>query len=362
MIELRHVKKSFDGSVTLKDVCGEVRDGEVISIIGPSGTGKSTLLRCINRLETPDSGQILVGGQDVTAPDCNIRALRQKVGMVFQSFNLFGHLTAIENIIAAPMDLKKISKEEAWHEGMHLLRAVGLYDKAYSYPDELSGGQKQRVAIARTLAMDPSVILMDEPTSALDPAMVGEVQAVIRELAKSGKTMLIVTHEMAFARAICSRVFYMDEGVIYEEGTPEEIFDAPKREKTRQFVQHLKVLELTVDSRNYDFLGRMTAIAEYAAKNRLPHELTEKIQLVFEELVHHILLPRMDRPDILFTAEYAEDDGSVLIRVLYGTEAFDPLSGDGDGLSAAVLRGVARDIRYEAAGDGTRVNRITLRL
>ena len=217
MIEIKNLKKEYPNVTPLKDVSVKINDGDVISIIGPSGTGKSTLIRCINLLETPTSGQIILDGEDITAKGTDVRRIRQKMGMVFQSLNLFGHLTVIENLMLAPMDLQGKSKQKAYDKAVELLKRVGLANKALSYPDELSGGQKQRVAIARTLAMDPEVVLLDEPTSALDPTMVFEVQAVIRDLSKSGKTMIIVTHEMNFAKAISNRVFYMDEGGIYEE-------------------------------------------------------------------------------------------------------------------------------------------------
>ena len=217
MIRLEHVKKIYPNAQPLLDVNAEINAGDVIAIIGPSGTGKSTLLRCINLLERPDGGKIFIDNEEITSPRCNVPKVRQKMGMVFQSFNLFGHLTIIENIMFSPVQLKGVSRQDAFDEGMKLLRMVGLSDKYLNYPDQLSGGQKQRIAIARTLAMNPDVILFDEPTSALDPTMVGEVQAVIRELAGTGRTMMIVTHEMNFARAICSRVFYMDEGGIYAE-------------------------------------------------------------------------------------------------------------------------------------------------
>ena len=210
MIKIEHLRKEYPNITPLKDVSVEINDGDVIAVIGPSGTGKSTLLRCINMLEKPTEGCILVNGTDVTDPGCDLGKVRQKMGMVFQSFNLFGHLTVIENIMLSPMDLLGKSRQEAYDEGMRLLRTVGLAEKALNYPDELSGGQKQRIAIARTLAMDPDTILFDEPTSALDPTMVGEVQAVIRDLAKTGKTLMIVTHEMNFARAVSHRVCFLD--------------------------------------------------------------------------------------------------------------------------------------------------------
>ena len=212
MIELRHLKKIYENAEPLKDVSVTINDGDVIAVIGPSGTGKSTLIRCINLLEKPTGGQIILNGEEITAKGYDVRKARRKMGMVFQSFNLFGHLTVIENLMVPPMDLLGKSRQEAYEKGVELLRRVGLADKALNYPDELSGGQQQRVAIARTLAMDPEIILLDEPTSALDPTMVSEVQAVIRDLSRSGKTMMIVTHEMNFARAISNRVFYMDEG------------------------------------------------------------------------------------------------------------------------------------------------------
>ena len=236
LISVSHLRKSFDGVAVLKDVNAEIGKGEVISIIGPSGTGKSTFLRCLNRLETPDGGSIVVDGVDVTSPKTDLAAVRRKMGMVFQNFNLFGNLTVIGNIMAAQCDLLKKTPAEAKAKAMELLDRVGLAEKADALPDELSGGQKQRVAIARALAMDPDVLLFDEPTSALDPTMVGEVLSVIRDLAKTGMTMLIVTHEMGFARDVSTRIFFMNDGVVYEEGAPDDIFNRPKKPKTVEFV------------------------------------------------------------------------------------------------------------------------------
>lgn len=236
MISVTHLRKSFNGVPVLKDVNAEIGKGEVISVIGPSGTGKSTFLRCLNRLETPDGGSIVVGGIDVTAPRADLAAVRRKMGMVFQNFNLFGNLDVLGNVTAAQCDLLGTSREDATRKALELLGRVGLADRAEALPDELSGGQKQRVAIARALAMDPEILLFDEPTSALDPTMVGEVLAVIKDLAKTGMTMLVVTHEMGFARDVSTRIFYMDEGVIYEDGTPDEVFSRPQKPKTVEFV------------------------------------------------------------------------------------------------------------------------------
>ena len=236
MISVRHLRKSFDGVAVLKDVNAEIEKGEVISIIGPSGTGKSTFLRCLNRLETPDGGSVVVDGIDVTAPKADLAAVRRKMGMVFQNFNLFGNRNVIGNVTAAPCDVLGIPKDAAERKAKELLERVGLADKAEALPEELSGGQKQRVAIARALATDPEILLFDEPTSALDPTMVGEVLSVIKDLAESGMTMLIVTHEMGFARDVSTRILYMDEGVIYEDGSPDAVFGRPQKPKTVEFV------------------------------------------------------------------------------------------------------------------------------
>ena len=246
MIRVSHLRKSFGDVAVLKDVSCEISRGDVISIVGPSGTGKSTFLRCLNRLEDPDGGSIEVNGVEVTAPNADLPAVRRKMGMVFQNFNLFGNLDVIGNVMAAQVDILKTPVAAAREKAMSLLARVGLADKAEALPEELSGGQKQRVAIARALAMDPDILLFDEPTSALDPTMVGEVLSVIKDLAKSGMTMLIVTHEMRFARDVSTRVFYMDEGVIYEEGSPDEIFSAPKREKTREFLSRGSAREMEI--------------------------------------------------------------------------------------------------------------------
>lgn len=344
MIKIEHLKKEYPNVTPLKDVSVEINDGDVISIIGPSGTGKSTLLRCINRLEKPTSGKIWVDDVEITDPKCDINKVRQKMGMVFQSFNLFGHRTVIENIMMAPMDLLKKPKQEAYDTGMRLLRTVGLAEKALNYPDALSGGQKQRIAIARTLAMDPDIILFDEPTSALDPTMVGEVQAVIRDLSKTGKTLMIVTHEMAFARAICNRVFYMDEGGICEDGTPEQIFDHPQRENTRRFVRRLKVLELDIESRDYDFLGMAGEIMNYCNRNQIAPKLANRIQLAFEETAR-LLVPALENPRVQAVCAYSEQAERAEWTFRYAAPRMDLTRSD-DALALAVLTGVTEEMAY----------------
>ncbi len=359
MIELVSLRKEYENVTPLTDVNAVINDGDIVSVIGTSGMGKTTLLRCINMLERPTSGQILINGEDITKPECDLGKVRQKMGMVFQSFNLFEHLTVIENIMVPQIDLLGRSRQEAYEEGMRLLRIVGLSERAFNYPDEMSGGQKQRVAIARTLAMDPDTILLDEPTSALDPTMVGEVQTVIRELAKMGKTMMIVTHEMNFARSIANRVFYLDEGGIYEEGTPEEIFDHPVREKTRRFIHKLKVLELEIREKDYDFIGVQTEIEGYCRKNLVPYRVMNHIQLAFEEMIQQILVPKMSVPDIDCTIEYSADMQKSLLTVEYGGDRFDPTK-DADDLSMSVLRSAVSDIDYEWLPEENRKNRLVM--
>ena len=235
-ISVKNLKKNFGSLEVLKDISLEVTEGEVVVLIGPSGSGKSTLLRCLHQLEKATSGQIVIDGYDVTDKRTDINKVRENIGMVFQHFNLFNHLNVLKNMTLAPVHLKTLSKEEAQNKAVQLLERVGLADKALAYPSQLSGGQKQRVAIARALEMNPDIMLFDEPTSALDPEMVGEVLAVMKELARGGMTMVVVTHEIGFAREVASRVIFMEGGYIIEEGTPEEVFNHPREPRTIDFL------------------------------------------------------------------------------------------------------------------------------
>ena len=351
LIKIEHLRKECPEVTPLKDVSAEINKGDVISVIGPSGTGKSTLLRCLNQLEEPTSGTVTVDGEVITDPKCDISRVRRKMGMVFQSFNLFDNRNIIENVISAPVDLLKTPREQAYREGMELLRRVGLAGKAQCFPDELSGGQKQRVAIARAIAMKPEIILFDEPTSALDPTMVGEVLSVIRSLAREGMTMMIVTHEMKFARDVSTRVFYMDEGGIYEEGSPEEIFDAPKREKTRIFIKRLRQLEIEIASPDTDLIGAVTQIDEFGRKNLLSARTVRDMQLCFEELAAGILIPALGAEALpaVCTAEYSEADGQTVMTVTYGGRRFDPLT-EGDGISARIVAKLSAGTAYTYDG------------
>ena len=272
VIRISHLKKSYGNLDVLRDINADVHRGEVISIIGPSGTGKSTLLRCLNLLERPTGGSILVDGKNILAKGYPIHVMRQKMGMVFQSFNLFDHKTVLENIMLAPCQLHHEDPEKAREEGLALLRKVGLAEKADVYPSSLSGGQKQRVAIARALAMKPEILLFDEPTSALDPTMVGEVLSVIRQLADEGMTMLIVTHEMKFAYDVSTRIFFMYGGFIHEDGTPQQIFEAPVHSATLSFIHRIRREVFEIEGPDFDFLGMRSAINAFCYK----YGITEK--------------------------------------------------------------------------------------
>jgi His/Glu/Gln/Arg/opine family amino acid ABC transporter permease subunit len=346
VIRIEHLKKEYPDVTPLKDVNAVIRHGEVITVIGPSGTGKSTLLRNIIRLERPTDGKIYVFGKDMDAADTDLQQLRMRMGMVFQSFNLFPHLTVIENIMLAPVCLKKVPAQDAYNKAMSLLTMVGLSDKALSYPAQLSGGQKQRVAIARTMAMDPEIILFDEPTSALDPTMVGEVLSVIRNLAKQGMTMMIVTHEMKFARKVSTRIFYMDEGIIYEDGTPEEIFDRPQKEKTRQFVNHMKVFRYEIRKKQFDFIEMDTRIENFARNNAMSLRMINGLHTILEELCLQTIIPKM--PDVFemtITNEVSEDGTEAQMEIIYDGPEADCLK-TADPISAALIRNAVAEIRY----------------
>ncbi len=326
MITVKNLSKNFGDITVLKDINAKINKGEVISIIGPSGTGKSTFLRCLNLLETPSGGHIVIDDLDILKKGSDAPKLRQKMGMVFQDFNLYEHLTVMGNITLGPIKLRGMGKKEAQEKAAELLRMVGLSEKADSYPDELSGGQKQRVAIARCLAMDPEIILFDEPTSALDPTMISEVLAVIRRLAKGGMTMAIVTHEMEFARDVSTRVFYMDEGVIYEEGAPKDIFDHPKKEKTRAFIQQLRILKHEIGSQDFDLYKLNADIGAFCAKHTIDKNVVGNILLIAEEVLVNMLLPKKRAGQTITLAlEYAEKRGEFQILFDYPGKSHNPL-------------------------------------
>lgn len=341
LIEVKHLRKEYPGVVPLKDMNATVEEGEVVSIIGPSGTGKSTFIRCLNRLETPTSGQIIVDGVDMCAPDVDLPKMRQKMGMVFQNYALFNHKLVVENLMMAPMDLLGMSKQEAYDQALELLKMVGLKDKALSWPHELSGGQRQRVAIARGLAMNPKILLFDEPTSALDPQMVSEVLSVITSLAERGLTMLVVTHEMRFARDASTRVFYMDQGELWESGTPKQIFENPQRQETRDFIFRVRNWSWEIRSIDHDYPAMMSSLQAFCARQFLGRHLALACQLVVDEVTSSLLLP------------YAQEHGVADPHIVYELSAGEGseeahLAIDSRELTAA---GVSNEEIYAAADD-----------
>lgn len=354
MIRIEHLSKTYDnGFSVLKDISCTISKGDVISIIGPSGTGKSTFLYCINKLEQPSGGRIIVNGEDIMDPKCDLAKVRQKMGMVFQSFNLFEHLTILENLTLGQTKLLKRSREQAEARAMELLGMVGLADKCSYMPSQLSGGQKQRVAIARTLTMDPEIILFDEPTSALDPTMVSEVLAVIRNLAKTGITMLIVTHEMNFARDVSNRIFYMDKGYIWEDGSPEQIFENPKTEEARVFINRIRGLQFEIENSQYDLYSFNSMIEQFAAKYFFSYQRTMDLLHVVEETIQ-ILDPCKG---ISFNLEYSEKNDEVRICAIQKGSTASILSSDSvDQIALAIIRGSCSNIEERITEKGTEIH------
>ncbi len=344
MITIEKLSKHYGPLVVLKEINAEIEKGEVISIIGPSGTGKSTLLRCLNLLDQPTGGNIFVDGIPLLDKRTDVPKIRQKMGMVFQSFNLFAHLSIIENLMIGPVKLLGKTKSEAYEKGMSLLKLVGLGEKADNLPEELSGGQKQRVAIARCMAMEPEILLFDEPTSALDPTMVSEVLAVIRKLSKEGMTMVIVTHEMEFARNISTRVFYMDEGFIYEEGPPEQIFEHPKREKTRAFIHRLRSANYHISSKDFDLYALQAEFQAFCEKHMIDKQLTDRVILATEELL--LLQKDLHNTDLSLT--YSEKNGSLILICESNGEAYNPIedAGEENEIGLLLLRNMSQSMFY----------------
>ncbi|MGI6711843.1 MAG: amino acid ABC transporter ATP-binding protein [Bacillota bacterium] len=355
MISIRNLTKSYGNNLVLQNISVDIADGEVIAVIGPSGCGKSTFIRCINLLEQPDAGQIFIGNDEITKKGANIDAVRRKLGMVFQSFNLFSHKTVLENVILAPMHVLKLSEEQAVAEAMEYLEIVGIANRADYMPSQLSGGQKQRVAIARCLAMRPEVILFDEPTSALDPTMVDEVLSVIRKLVRRGLSCIIVTHEMNFARNVATRVFYMDEKGIYESGTPSDIFDHPQKEKTKIFINKLKVFTGEYAVEEIDLYEIMRQVTEYCLKYDMSKRETNKINLICEEYVTYLMRRQSSGERITISVRYNENDKSKEIVFKDNFPAGNHFeSDDFDEVSAMLIKGFTKSVEYKRV-DGQNV-------
>ena len=351
VIHIEGLSKSFGSNLVFQDINVDIEKGDCISIIGPSGCGKSTFLRCINLLEQPTGGRVFIDGQEITAKGAPLDQIRRKMGMVYQTFNLFSHKTVLENVMMAPMQLQGLSKEDAIHLAMECLTQVGMAERADYMPSQLSGGQKQRAAIARCVAMKPEIILFDEPTSALDPTLVDEVLAVIRRLVNRGMTCVIVTHEMSFAKAVSSQVIYMDEKGIYEMGPPAQIFDSPKRERTRAFINRLKTFQRTITDRNFDIYGLNGAVVEFCRRQFASEKQIYRVQLVLEELLVNIMLPQMkgERIAIDVTVAYSMKDSTLSVYAA-ADQDFSLEGQGGDDLSLAMLRAVCTDIVREGGG------------
>lgn len=349
MLTVENVSKSFGDLDVLKNVSLTVEKGERIALIGPSGCGKSVFLRLLEFLEQPNTGRIMIEEKEITAKGADVNLLRSRMGMVYQGFHLFEHMNVLENIILAPMLVRKIPREQAVEKALEFLRMVGLDSKVYSMPNTLSGGQKQRIAICRCLAMEPQIMLFDEPTSALDPTMVGEVLATMRMLAKRDMTMIIVTHEMTFAREVATRVLYLDECGIYEEGSPEEIFDYPQKPKTQEFVRKLKFFFEHIDNRNFDLMQLQGRIRNFTERYGMAKLYAFRLQLCTEELVYEMLYGCTQEIDLLIEITYGELEKTVVLRCDCAGPPHDPFAIIDDEqvhLGLTILRQVARSIHY----------------
>ena len=357
MIDVRNLTKLFeqpDGTMlrALDGIDLHIDRGEVVSIIGPSASGKTTLLRTLNLLDPPTSGQILIDGQDITAPDYPQHRLHQRMGMVVQQFSLFQHLDVLGNVSLAPQLVLGMTRQQAEAQAMEMLEKVSLAEKAHAMPSALSGGQQQRAAIARCLAMRPDIILFDEPLSALDPAMVGEVQGVIRLLAKEGMTMLIVTHKMRFAHDIATRTLFIDRGRIIEDGTPAQIFNHPTRPQTQAFVRRIQSLVFEIASRRFDFYDMMSQIHLFCIRFDIPEKMNT-ISHVVEEML--LLLSKYNAP-VRIEVNHSELDRATSVVILHRGETVSPFErDDADELAVMIIRGMSKNIQTEATPEGTKL-------
>ena len=349
LISITGLKKSFGTLDVLRDINVDVHKGEVISVIGPSGTGKSTFLRCLNLLEQPTKGSILIDGQDILSPDADVPMLRRRMGMVFQSFNLFNGMTVLDNLCMAPMQLLGKSREEAEQKARDLLQTVGLAERADALPNQLSGGQKQRVAIARALAMEPEILLFDEPTSALDPTMVSEVLGVMTRLAREGMTMIVVTHEMRFARQVSSRVLFFADGVVYEDGTPTQLFEHPQRERTKQFIQQIHETTFSIESEQFDWYAMMAQMEQFCQQYNLSSQRTEGVLHVIDESLAILGSGGTAiQPGTRLTLSYTEQDDTLQFTINCPQEVDQNLiSAESDDLALIILRNFCQDISID---------------
>ena len=362
LIEVKGLKKTFGSLEVLKGIDLNVEQGQRIAIIGGSGCGKSVFLRSLCLLEKPDAGQILIDGQEITARGAKVDEIRRSMGMVFQKFHLFSEMDVMDNLCLAPTRILKMPRAEAEKKAMDLLGQVGLAARAHSWPTVLSGGQQQRIAICRCLMMEPKVLLFDEPTSALDPTMVGEVLAVIRMLAKRDMSMLIVTHEMNFAREVANRALFFADCGIYEQGTPAEVFDHPQREKTVAFIHKIKYFTYEISDRQFDLMQMHGGIQNFGEKYGLDQKHTYRLQLCCEELIYEMLdhcYPGRDKADLKLAVSYTESDRSTQIDLDCGGAAYNPFEQEEDGLGVTILKNMSKQLEYHYTDNRNQIN-ITL--
>ena len=365
IIEVKNLCKSFNGVEVLKNVNLSVNNGEIVSIIGGSGCGKSVFLRCLELLEIPDKGEIYIDNQEITANNANIDVIRRSIGMVYQKFHLFQHLNVMENLILAPTKLLKMTKSNSETKAVEWLQKVGLIAKKDSYPAELSGGQQQRIAICRSLMMNPKVMLFDEPTSALDPTMVGEVLAVMRMLAKNKLTMIIVTHEMNFAREVANRVLFFADHGIYEQGTPKEIFDNPQKPLTIAFINKLKFFHYEIADKNFDLMQMQGGIWNFAEKYGFSRKKALNLQLCCEETVYEMLngcYEDRDKINIIIDIIYSESKNQTKIKVSSGGKIYNLLEFENDlleHLGVTIINKIAKQVEYSYEDN---LNKITIQM
>jgi polar amino acid transport system ATP-binding protein len=362
VIRLEGISKRFGRLEVLRNVGAHIRQGECVALIGQSGSGKSMLLRTIAMLERPDAGAVFIHGVDITRKGTDLDRVRESMGMVYQGFHLFSHLNVLDNITLAPRWVRRQGRAEAEAKAMELLSLVGMADKSRSFPQQLSGGQQQRAAIARCLAMEPEIMLLDEPTSALDPAMTSEVLSIIRKLTRMGLTMLIVTHEMAFAQDVADRVFFIADGTIHEEGPPAQIFETPRMEKTRAFLSRLKTFHHEIKSLDFDSVAMNAQVEMYCRKYNIEQKRIYHLQLILEELIQEILRQRYRHspPDMALTLAYGQDKDEISLDLVFTAEAFNPFDQAGaeaDELGMLLVRNYAKHCEH---GFVQGQNRITI--
>lgn len=346
VISVKGLYKSFGSLNVLENVDLEVKKGEKIAIIGGSGCGKSVFLRSLELLEKPDKGSITICQEEITAKGANVDSIRKYMGMVYQNFCLFEHMNVMDNLCFAPMKLLKMSRGEAEKKALGLLKEVGLAERAYAWPDKLSGGQKQRVAIARCLMMEPEIMLFDEPTSALDPTMVGEVLATIRLLSKKGLTMIVVTHEMNFAKSFADRVLFFADKGIYEQGSPKEIFENPQKEKTIAFIQKIKNFDYHISSKDFDIMEMQGGIHNFCDKYGLDNKMLNKIQLYCEEISEEMLEHMKGNIDIDISLTYSEEDKKINVNFTWNEDIGNPLDNSNDEVRGMILKKISTKAVY----------------